>query len=113
MNLVLLQAAAGAEGFFSPTNLLLLSGMMFVLYFFMLRPSQKKAKEGKAILESLQKGDKIVTAGGLHGKVFKTTDGAKTLDIEISRNTVITIEKSSISTELTAALSDGKDATAE
>lgn len=110
MNLILLQAAGGEGGFFSPTNMLLLSAMMFVLYFFMLRPSQKKAKEGKAVLDKLQKGDRIITAGGLHGKVFKTTEGATSIDIEIARNTVITIEKNSISTELTASLNEAKDA---
>jgi len=109
MNLILLQAAPSSGGFFSPSNLLLLSAMMFILYFFMLRPSQKKAKEGKQMLDNLQKGDRIVTAGGIHGKVFKTSADAKTIDIEIARNTVITIEKSSISTDLTAALSKDKD----
>lgn len=109
MNLILLQANAEGGGFFSPTNMLLLSAMMFVLYFFMLRPNQKKAKEGKAVLDNLQKGDRIITAGGLHGKVFKTNEDSTSIDIEIARNTVITIEKNSISTELTAALNKSKE----
>lgn len=101
MNLVLLQAQGG--GFFGdPINMVLIMASLAVFYFFMLRPNQKRAKEAKQILENLQKGDKIVTNGGIHGKLSKMDE--TTVDIEISKNTIITIERNAISTELTAAL---------
>lgn len=82
--------------------MVLIMASLAVFYFFMLRPNQKKAKEAKEVLENLKKGDKIVTNGGLHGKISKLDE--TTADIEIARNTVITIERNAISTELTAAL---------
>lgn len=101
MTRILLQAQGG--GFFGdPINMVLIMASLAVFYFFMLRPNQKKAKEAKEVLENLKKGDKIVTNGGLHGKISKLDE--TTADIEIARNTVITIERNAISTELTAAL---------
>lgn len=101
MNILLEAAPKG--GFFSdPLNMILISAAMFVLYFFMLRPNKKKADEAKKLMEEMQKGDKIVTLGGIHGKVFKINE--TTIDIEIAKNTVMTIEKSAISTEASAAL---------
>ena len=98
---ILLQAQGG--GFLGdPINMLLIMASLAVFYFFMLRPNQKKAKEAKEVLENLKKGDKIVTNGGLHGKISKLDE--TTADIEIARNTIITIERNAISTELTAAL---------
>lgn len=102
---IILQAEKG--GFFSdPINMILLSVAMFVLYFFMLRPGQKKAKEEKKLLENLNKGDKLVTAGGIHGKVFRVHE--KTIDLEIAKNTIMTVEKSSISLELSKAYLEEK-----
>ncbi len=55
--------------------------MFAIFYFLLIRPQQKKAKEHKALLESLKKGDKVVTAGGLHGKVTALDDKIVTLEI--------------------------------
>jgi preprotein translocase subunit YajC len=66
-----------------------------VFYFLLIRPQQKKAKEAKAMLEALQKGDEVVTAGGLLGKISKLTDQYAT--IEIAPNTEITVQRQAVS----------------
>ncbi len=65
-----------------------------VFYFLLIRPQQKKAKEAKAMLSALQKGDEVVTAGGLLGKVSKLTDQYAT--IEVAPNTEITIQRQAV-----------------
>lgn len=69
--------------------------VIFVLFYFMLiRPQQKKAKELKAMLDAIQKGDEAVTAGGVVGKVSKVSDAYVTL--EIAPNTEIVVQKSAV-----------------
>ena len=55
--------------------------MFAIFYFLLIRPQQKKAKEHKALLEGLKKGDQVVTAGGIHGKVTSLDDLVVTLEI--------------------------------
>ena len=70
--------------------------LMFVLlYFLMIRPQMKRAKEQKRMIESLQKGDEVITAGGIVGKVSKLTDAYAT--VEIAPNVEITVQRSAIS----------------
>ena len=66
-----------------------------VFYFLLIRPQQKRAKETKAMLETLQKGDEVVTAGGVVGKVTKLTDSYAT--VEIAPNVEVTVQRSAIS----------------
>ena len=66
-----------------------------VFYFLLIRPQQKRAKETKAMLEALQKGDEVVTAGGVVGKVSKLTDSYAT--VEIAPNIEVTVQRSAIS----------------
>ncbi|MEA1873176.1 MAG: preprotein translocase subunit YajC [Bacteroidota bacterium] len=68
--------------------------ILVVSYFFMIRPQMKRQKEMRKFRESLGKGDKVVTAGGIHGKI-KAMDET-TIDVEISDNVVITVEKSTV-----------------
>jgi preprotein translocase subunit YajC len=85
----------------------LLYGAMFVVvYFFFIRPQQQKAKKEKAFVEELQKGDKVVTTGGIHAILDRIED--KSFMLEIDKNVKIRVEKSAISTELTKAIY-GKD----
>ncbi|MFN0274986.1 MAG: preprotein translocase subunit YajC [Chitinophagales bacterium] len=78
-------------------------GLFFlVLYFFMIRPQTKKAKDQKIFVNEIKAGDKIVTISGVHGKVLKVDDD--TYLIEIDANTKIRIEKSAISMEYTKAM---------
>jgi preprotein translocase subunit YajC len=87
----------------SPLDALGLSGnigsflpliLMFVaMYFLMIRPQQKRAKEQKAMMEALAKGDEVVTAGGILGKVAKVTDLYVTLEIATGE---MVVQKNSI-----------------
>lgn len=70
-------------------------GIIAVFYFFMIRPQAKRAKEAKKFRESLSKGTKVVTIGGIHGKVVEVQD--KTVLIDTTTGTKLRIEKSAIS----------------
>jgi len=69
--------------------------IVVVFYFLLIRPQQKRAKETKAMLSSLQKGDEVVTAGGVVGKISKLSDAYA--DVEIAPNVEVTIQRSAIS----------------
>ena len=66
-----------------------------VFYFLLIRPQQKRSKETKAMLSALQKGDEIVTAGGIVGKITKLTDAYAT--VEVAANVEMTVQRSAIS----------------
>jgi preprotein translocase subunit YajC len=72
--------------------------MFVVMYFLMIRPQQKRAKEQKAMMDALAKGDEIVTAGGILGKVSKVNDTYVT--VEVAANTEVVVQKHSITTLL-------------
>ena len=55
--------------------------MFAIFYFLLIRPQQKKAKEHRALLDSLKKGDQVVTAGGMHGKISSLDDQVVTLEV--------------------------------
>jgi preprotein translocase subunit YajC len=80
------------------TTFLPLVLMFVVMYFLMIRPQQKRAKEQKSMMDALAKGDEVITAGGILGKVAKVNDTYVT--VEISANTEIVVQKSSITTLL-------------
>ena len=65
-----------------------------VFYFLLIRPQQKKAKEAKAMLEALQKGDEIVTAGGVLGRISKIGD--QYLTIEIATGTEVMVQRGAV-----------------
>ena len=80
----------------------LLIGMVAVMYFFMIRPQQKRQKEQKKFQESLVTGDRVVTLSGIHGRITRVKDDG-TVVIEVDRNTNITMDRSAISSEMTLA----------
>ena len=90
----------------SVQNFLPLIGIVIVFYLFFIRPQSKQRKETQGLLDDMKKGDKVVTAGGIHGKMFR--DEGNILVIEIDTNTKIKVEKSSISLELTKAARESK-----
>ncbi|MFT3824462.1 MAG: preprotein translocase subunit YajC [Chitinophagaceae bacterium] len=94
---VLLQAQGGGAG---TLQLVLLGGMLVVFWLFMIRPQAKKAKLAKQFQENLQKGDKIVTIAGIHGKINKVNEDG-TIEMETSPGSYIKIERSAISLEWT------------
>jgi preprotein translocase subunit YajC len=69
--------------------------VVVVFYFFMIRPQMKKQKELKKFRENLQVGDKIVTIGGIHGKILEVSDTTVLLSCESS--TKLRVEKSAVS----------------
>ena len=80
-------------------------GLFFVIiYFFMIRPQSKKAKDQRNFLENIQKGDRIVTIGGIHGKILAINDDS--FLIEVDATTKLKIEKSVISLEFTKSLQE-------
>lgn len=80
--------------------------IIVVIYFFMIRPQARKAKEQKKFKEQIQKGDKVVTIGGIHAKVLETKQNAFVLDI--GNNQKITVDKGAISMDSTKALQGTK-----
>lgn len=96
---ILLQGAPGGAGSF---QLIFLVGMIAVMYFFMIRPQAKRAKEQKKFSESIGAGEHIVTSAGIHGNIKRTNDDG-TLLIEIHNGTFMTIDRSAISMEMTNA----------
>jgi preprotein translocase subunit YajC len=83
-------------------NMALLGGMALVMYFFMLRPQSKKAKAQKEFNTGTKVGDRIVTIGGIHGKIAAiNADG--TMKMECERGATMIIEASAVSMEMTTA----------
>jgi len=105
----MLQAASAAGGGMMP--IFLMVGMFVVMYFFMIRPQAKRAKDQKKFADSMNVGEQVVTTAGIHGRINKANDDG-TLQIEISRNTFMTIERSAVSMEMTAAYRKKADAAA-
>jgi len=68
--------------------------MFVVLYIFMIRPQMKRAKETKQMIDALAKGDEVITAGGLVGKITKISDAY--LSLEIAPNTEINVQRAAV-----------------
>ena len=88
-------AQAAAPGGSDLMTFLPMIAIFVVFYFLLIRPQQKKAKEARAMLAALQKGDEVVTAGGLLGRISKLTDQYATL--EVAPNTEITVQRQAVS----------------
>ncbi len=95
---ILLQAG----GFLEKNSFLIMLGLMFVImYFFMIRPQQKKAKDAKKFAEEIKKGDYVVTIGGMHGRVAELE--GDTFILEAEKGARMRFSKSAISMESTKA----------
>jgi preprotein translocase subunit YajC len=70
--------------------------IILVFYFLILRPQQKRQKERKKLLESIKKGDKVITSGGLHGVIEGLED--KTVLVKIADNIKVKVERSAVTT---------------
>ncbi len=84
-------AASGTDTLFSLLPLVL---MFVVLYFIMIRPQMKKQKEHKAMIEALAKGDEVVIAGGLLGKVAKLGDNY--LNVEVANGVELQVQRGAV-----------------
>ena len=86
------QAAGGAEG--QLLGFLPIILMFVVLYFMMIRPQMKKAKEHKAMIDALAKGDEVVTSGGIAGKITQVGDSY--VGIEVAENVQIQVQRPAV-----------------
>ena len=84
--------AQGGEGLMS--TLMLIVPMILIFYFFLIRPQSKRAKEHQKFLEQIKRGDKVITNGGIWGKVATVTD--TTIDLEVASNVKIRMTKSTV-----------------
>ncbi len=100
INTLLLQAPAQPGGGMMP--IFLMVGMFVVMYFFMIRPQAKKAKEQKKFADEMTANEQIVTTAGIHARINRVNEDG-TLQVEISRSVFMTIERSAVSMELTNA----------
>ncbi len=91
------QSAAGGAGGFSLQGLLPFILIFIIFYFLLIRPQQKRVKQHKLMVESLKRGNKVLTAGGILGVVTKATDGSETIAVEISSGVTVEIARQMIS----------------
>ena len=87
-------AAGGGDLMSSLTGMLPLVLMFVVLYFVMIRPQMKRQKEHRAMIDALAKGDEVVTAGGLLGKVSKIGDS--NIGVEIASGVEVQMQRSAV-----------------
>lgn len=95
---ILLQEAQQGGGVGS---LLLLVGIMVIFFIFMIRPQMKRQKEEQKFREGLQKGDQVITIGGICGKIIEVK-GDNTVMLEIAKDVVIKVSKSALLKDQTA-----------
>ena len=95
MDILFLQAAAN----FDVMHLIFIFAFFLIIYFGTIRPQQKKQKEQAKFINELAKGDQVITAGGIHGKITKMDE--KTVTLEVSTKTYITVSRSVINKEMT------------
>ena len=105
--IILMAPQDGASSSGNWSTMILMVGVFVVMYFFMIRPQSKKAKDQKTFIENIAKGAKIVTVSGVHGRISKVNEDG-TLDIDIANNTTITMERSGISMEMTKTRQEAK-----
>jgi len=86
-------AASSSDPF---TTLLFPIGLLVLFYFFLIRPQSKRAKEAKAMVGALKKGDEVLTQGGILGKITQVSDTF--ISLEISNNVSINVQKSAVGT---------------
>ena len=88
------QDAAGAGAIVMQLLPLLL--IFVVFYFLLIRPQQKKMKDHRALLTSLKRGDRVITAGGIVGEIKSVKDGSDEIEVEIAPNVRVTVVRGTI-----------------
>ena len=91
------QSTAPASGADTLPSFFIIIGMFVLMYFLMIRPQQKKAKEHKQMVDGLQKGDEVI-AMGIVGKIAKVSDGY--VSLEVSSGSVLHMQKHAVTTLL-------------
>ena len=90
-------AAAPSSGEAFVANMALVLVLVFMFYILLIRPQQKRFKEHNLMLDALNKGDRVVTGGGLVGKIDKITDGSDELVVDLGNGLKVTALRSTIS----------------
>ena len=98
---IIAQTPAGAGGASSVNMLLMMELMIVVFYFFMIRPQMKRQKEMTKFRSALQKGDKIVTTGGIYGKIDEIKDNI--IILEVAMNVKLKVDKSVVLKDMSDA----------
>lgn len=97
MEILIAMAPGGEGGGGSLVSTLIMFGAIFAIFYFMIiRPQQKRAKERDKLLSNLEKGDKVITSGGVHGIIAGLDE--KTVLLQISDNLKVKVERSAITT---------------
>ncbi len=103
MSSILFIIAQAAPGGSNPTSMLIMMGAMIVVfYFFMIRPQMKKQKELTKFRSALQKGDKVVTTGGIYGKIDEIKDD-NIIILEVAQNVKLKVDKSVVLKDISDA----------
>lgn len=105
LNMILLQAANGGGAGWS--SMLMIIALIAIFYFFMIAPQQKKQKKINAFRDSLKNGDKVMTAGGIYGRIREVKDN--TVILEIADGVRIKIDKNSIYQSMQDVAETGAD----
>jgi preprotein translocase subunit YajC len=87
-------------------NILMIVLLVVIFYFFMIRPQQKRQKEITKFRQNVAEGDRVITAGGIYGRVRRIKE--TTFSIEIAPNTVITVDKNMVYPSAPDAQQDGE-----
>lgn len=96
MNTLILAAQATGTGGGGMEMLIMMLAIFAIMWFFMIKPQQKKQKEIQKFQNELTEGTEVVTGGGIHG-VVKSIDLTKnTVDVKIARDVIVTVEKTSV-----------------
>lgn len=90
-NIILAAQAAGDGGY---SMIIMMVAIFAIMYFFMIRPQQKKQKEIRNFQESITEGTKVITAGGMYGTVKRINTADHSLDIEVAKGVSITVDRS-------------------
>jgi len=91
---VLLQTAAPAEGGGGYMSILMIVAMIAIFYFFMIRPQQKRQKDLQKARQAMKAGDKVVTAGGIHGRIKEV--GEHSMLIEVAEGVRLRVDRNSV-----------------
>lgn len=97
LDLILMAPAGGqTNGGSSYSFLIMMVLMIVIFYFFMIRPQVKRQKELANYRNQLKKGDKVITTGGIYGRIHEISDNSTTILLEVDNNVHIRVEKSAI-----------------
>ena len=101
------QTTGGSAGPGPLVNLMPIALMFIILYFLMIRPQQKRAREHETMVQNLKRGDDIVTNGGIHGRIQAIAD--KMLTVEIAPNVRIRLDRDQVASVLRASRPEDRE----